>query len=193
MFPRALLSVAWLNIVAGATAAIDLTPTPSAYVAEGIAIAQLTFADGKQRITYEPPPQWTYRGSRDRLHLVPPSGAAPAEAVIQVLPLPAPQPPQEQITTLQQAVLRDAPPGAQAFTVLAVEQNAPALGGNPSISFVVSYAALGRTFHRHVIFVHCAEEQLMLRLSADKENFAALDAAFRRSIISWRWNNPNAK
>src|SRR6478672_9896983 len=81
---RRLLLLSLVAFSTMATAAIDLTPTKSEYVAEGLTFHQLSFKDGKRRIIFEPPQQWSYRGAGTTLQLVP-SNNDRADAVIQVV------------------------------------------------------------------------------------------------------------
>jgi hypothetical protein len=111
-----------------------------------------------------------------------------AAAVIQVTPLAAPLSLDEaQAKALEEAAVREVPPGSASVELVSVGQNPVALGGHPSVGFVLSYTALGRTSLRNVIYVLCPENLLMFQLTAEEADFKALDAGFRRSISSWHW------
>jgi hypothetical protein len=91
-----------------ARAGIDLTPSPSEYTAEGIKFKQLSFKDGKQRVVYELPLQWSYRGGGSSLQLVPVK-AESADASIQFVDFTKPQPFDEKLfTALKEQSLRAA-------------------------------------------------------------------------------------
>src|SRR5438270_4245769 len=77
--------------LATSRAGIELTPTLTESTVEGITLRQLVFKDGKRQVTYELPPQWTYRMSGNSIKLMPPKSAT-ADVVIQAIPLAAPQP-----------------------------------------------------------------------------------------------------
>jgi hypothetical protein len=175
-----------------ATAAIDLTPTPAEYTAEGVTIQQLIFKDGKRRISYEPPRQWTYRGDASRLQFLPPEQNF-AEGVIQLAPpLRTPGFDEATVKALEAQVINSLPAGSQGATVLSRQANPVVLNQNMSYEFVVSYQTLGQTFHRSVIFVNCPEMQLLFRFTGPKAVFENLNGAFRRSIYSWRATEPPA-
>jgi hypothetical protein len=168
-------------------AALDLTPTVSEYVAEGITFRQLTFQDEKREAVYEPPRQWNCRGSGGSLQLTPPH-ADRADAVIQAVEMNAPQKWDDKaIQALKEQFLQGLPPGSQAVSVVSEEQNAVSIENNPSYAVTVSYEALGETFIRSAVFVNLPQVQLTFRLTARKIEFGALQQQFRSSILSWHW------
>jgi len=170
-----------------ANAAIDLTPTVSEYTAEGIRFRQLSFKDGKQRVIYEPPRQWTVRGGGSDLRLVPPT-AERADASIQVTELPRPQPFDEKLfAALKEQCLRSVPPGAQNAVIVSEEQNPVRLERGDCYAVTVSYQSIGETFFRSVLFANIPDAQLTFRLTARKADFESLQRAFRSSILSWHW------
>jgi hypothetical protein len=175
-----------------ATAAIDLTPTPAEYTAEGITIQQIIFTDGKRRVSYEPPRQWTYRGDASRLQFTPPEQSF-AEGVIQTAPaMGAKAFDEATVKALEAQVMNTLPPGSHGVTVISRQSNPVILNQNMSYEFVVAYQTLGQTFHRSVIFVNCPDTQLVFRFTAPKAVFDNLNNAFRRSIYSWQWSEPGA-
>jgi hypothetical protein len=168
-------------------AAIDMTPVPSEYKAEGITFKQLVFKDGQQRITYELPVQWSYHAFGDSVKLLPP-GNSPAEAIIQAIPLANAQPlDQKGISLAREHFLHGIPPGTQLVKVVSEEQNTIPLKAGPSYEITVSYQALGETFTRRAIYINLADTQLIFRLTARTKEFANLDRAFRGSILTWQW------
>jgi hypothetical protein len=111
-----------------------------------------------------------------------------AEGTITANPLAGPKPFDElTVKALEQRVLSEAPPGSQAVQVVRREENPVSMGPNPSLEIVISYATLGHTFHRSVIFVHTADTQLAFRFTSTKEDFTVLNESFRRSVASWQW------
>ena len=79
-----------VSAMSAASAGIDLTPSPSEYVAEGMKHQQLTFVQDKQRIEYELPAGWKYDGGGAQVHLTPPNKKF-AEATITAAPLAKPE------------------------------------------------------------------------------------------------------
>jgi hypothetical protein len=173
--------------ICSATAAIDLTPTLREYTSEGIIYRQIKLKREGGTITFVPPRDWNVRGGKDRLQLQPPDKNF-VEATITAMPLPAPKPFDEPtVKALEQRVLSEAPAGSQSAQVLRREENPVAMGQYLSLEIVISYTTLGRTFQRSAIFVHTPDTELVFRFTAPKEDFALLNAAFRRSIGSWQW------
>ncbi len=187
---RLLASLLLLAAASMASAGIDLTPVSREYTAEGIKFRQLIFRDGELKISYEPPRLWDYRSAGNVLQLTP-SKAERADAAIQAVRLPAPQPLDEKgVAAAKQQFVSSLPPGGQAISILAEEQNPVLLKNTPSYEITASYQALGETFLRSTLFVNLPDTQLTFRLNARKADFDALHKAFRSSILSWQWIPP---
>src|SRR4051812_5413717 len=187
-----LLLITLIAFAASARGEIDLTPSSSEYTAEGINFRQLSFKDGKRRIVYELPRQWSYRGSGTSLQLIPPNSAR-ADASIQVADIPKPQAFDEKLfTALREQSLRAAPPGAQNVILLNEEFNPVRLERGDIYCVTISYQALGETFLRSTLYVNLSDAQLTFRLTARKADFEPLERAFRSSILSWHWVEPPA-
>jgi hypothetical protein len=184
---KRLLLVILVAFAVSARAGIDLTPTPSEYTAEGITFKQLSFKDGKWRVSYEPPRLWSYRGDGTSLQLSPPNSAR-ADASIQVADLVKPQAFDEKLfSVLKEQSFRAVPPGAQNITLLNEELNPVRLERGDVYAVTISYQALGETFLRSAIYVNLPDTQLTFRLTARKADFEPLQRAFRSSILSWHW------
>jgi hypothetical protein len=179
-------------LVATSAHALDLTPVVSEYVAEGITFRQLTFRDGKRQAAYEPPRQWTCRGSVSGLQLTP-AKTDRADAVIEAVELKAPQKLDDKATgALREQVLKSLPPASQGVTLVSEEQNPVSLENGASYAVTVAYKALGETFLRSVVFVNLPEMQLSFRLTARKADFETIQKQFRSSIFSWHWVDRSA-
>lgn len=68
-------STAFLLILATASAALGLMPSPGEYRADGFIFARWVFNDDNGHVIFEPPPNWSYRGSVGEL---PRPGEAPS-------------------------------------------------------------------------------------------------------------------
>lgn len=170
-----------------ATAQIDLTPTANEYTAEGITFRQLSFKDGKRKVVYEPPRQWSYRGGGASLQLTPPN-ANRADAVIQVTELSKPQDLDEKsIATLREEFIRSLPPGSNGITMTSEECNPVSLENGTSYSFTVRYQVIGEKFSRTVVFVNLPKMQLTFKLTGRETDFERMQKQFRSSILSWHW------
>src|SRR3954462_7470054 len=121
---RQLLLAALLTCAVTAHAALNLSPFPSQFEAEGIKYTQLSFKDDKRQVLYMPPEQWTWRGGSSQLRLTPPAIFARADAVIEASPLAEPQSLDEKvIAALRQQFMSTLPPGAQAVKITSEEQS----------------------------------------------------------------------
>ena len=185
-----LLFIMLASFAISARGAIDLTPTASEYTAEGVTFRQLSFKDGKRRVVYELPRQWSYRGDGTSLQLVPQNSVG-ADASIQVADISKPQAFDEKLfAALREQSLRAAPPGAQNATLLNEEFNPVRLELGDAYCVTISYQALGETFLRSTLYVNLSDAQLTFRLTARKPDFEVLQRTFRSSILSWRWVEP---
>ena len=169
---------------------IDLTPSPSEYTAEGVTFRQLSFKDGKRRVVYELPRQWSYQGGGTILHLSPPNSTR-ADASIQVADVAKSQPFDENLfAALKEQSLRAAPPGAQNVTVVSEELNPIRLERGDVYAVTISYQALGETFLRSALYVNLPDAEITFRLTAPKADFERFERSFRSSILSWHWQEP---
>ena len=192
MHRRSTITFAFLAIVLTAKGGINLTPSASEYVSEGIKYQKLVFQSDKQSVEYDPPPGWSFHGSAERVQLMPPKKRF-AEALIEVVPLAVPQGLDEKIVkALAQQLVSSVPADSQFVTIVSEEQNSVLLDGKPSFEVTVSYKLIGEKFLKSALFVNLPDTQLIFRLTARKDDFEALHSEFKRSIFSWHWVEPSA-
>jgi hypothetical protein len=178
--------------LAAAQAAIDLNPALTEYTANGITFKQLVFKDDQKRITYELPPQWTYRALGDSVKLIPPTNST-ADITIQAIPLLSPQSLDDKgIAAARDHFVRGMPPGSQTVKVLSEEQNTIPFKAGANCEITASYQTLGETYIRRAIYINLPDTQLIFRLNARKNEFEGLYRTFRGSILSWQWEQPTA-
>jgi hypothetical protein len=167
--------------------ALDLTATSEEYVGGGVIYKRLVFKDDKRKVEMELPNGWSYRGSVERLQLIPP-GNGFAEATIKTEPLPAsPLLDEAAAKLLEDQIVSALPPGSQAAVLGKTQQNAGGPGGGASLEVFVTYKALGQTFLKSARFVNLPDSRLVLQLTAPEAEFPALSVNFRRAIQSWEW------
>ena len=184
MFRRSTIALLLFMTALTARGGIDLTPSASEYVAEGIKHQQLIFRHDKRRIEYEPPPGWTLDGGA-QVKLKPPQRNF-AEAMIEALPLTKPQALDESATKiLQQQFIAALPIGSQFVTLVSAEQNPILLNGNQTFEVTASYQLMGEKFLRSALFVNLPDAQLIFRFTGRKDDFEQLHQIFRTSILSW--------
>jgi hypothetical protein len=187
MLTKSTIAVFVMVVVISVRAGVDLTPSVTEYVAEGMKFQQLAFKDDKRRVEYEPPRGWSFDGSANQLHLKPPQKNF-AEATITAVPLSKPQPQDENtIKLLEQQVIAGLPFGSQFAKIEETIANPVLLCGNASVGVIVSYQAAGEKFLRSVLFVNLRDTQLIFRLTARKDDFQSLHREFKGSIFSWHW------
>jgi hypothetical protein len=187
MLTKSTIAVFQMVVVISVRAGVDLTPSVTEYVAEGMKFQQLAFKDDKRRVEYEPPRGWNFDGSPNQLHLRP-TGKNFAEAVIIAAPLAKPQPLDDNaVKALEQQVIAALPVGSQFAKVEEEIANAVLLAGNASYEVTVSYQTMGEKFFRSELFVNLRDTQLVFRLTARKDDFQSLHREFKGSIFSWHW------
>jgi hypothetical protein len=170
-----------------AFAGLDLTPTTREYTEDGDPYRVVHFKNGDGIVKFFPPDGWTVRGQLTRLQLTPPQKSL-SEGVVEVTPLAAPQPLDENVVAvLRQSVLAALPPGSGNPKIVSEASNTLMPGGNPSVEIVISYQLWGKSFQRSVLLVNSPHEHLFFRFTATKDDFNLLHNAFRRSVASWQW------
>jgi len=170
-----------------AKAAIDLTPTTSEYIAEGLTFRQFSLKDGERRIIFEPPQHWAYRGTSAMMQFTP-ADIPRADAVIQVADAKAPgRLDDNAITSLREKFMAALPAGCQGAQIISEEFNPVQFEGASSYGITGKYHAVGEIFVRSVVFVNLPVTQLTFRLTARQADFDKLNKPFRGSVLSWHW------
>lgn len=173
-------------VAANAARKINLSATVQEYVAEGMVCQQLLFNDDKGPISLELPPKWAYRGSANRLQLIPPDKPF-AEGTIEAAPLDTPHPlDAAAMQAITDHALASVPPGAQAVALIGTVENSFFIEGNPAYDVIISYKTLGETFRRTVTVVNSPDTQFIFRFTAREADFQALNKVFRRALMSWQ-------
>jgi hypothetical protein len=190
---KRLLLLVLLTSSVCAKAGIDLTATPSEYVAEGLTFRQLSLKDGDRRIIFEPPPQWTFRGTSTTMQFTPPNTSR-ADAFIQVADAKAPERLDDNvISALREKFMATLPVGCQHAQIVNEEFNPVQFEGASSYAITGKYQAIGETFLRSTVFVNLPASQLTFRLTARQPDFEKLNKPFRGSILSWHWVGPSPR
>src|SRR3954471_13000692 len=184
---KALFFVSLLAPFAAALAAVDFSPTPSEYKAEGITFRQLSLKDGDRTVMFEPPREWTERGSATELQLTP-RNREDALASVHATPLGRPESFDDaSLQKIEQDFVASLPPQSQHVEVVSRAQSPVLVDGNPTFEVIASYEVLGRTFQRSLLVARLGDSQLSFRLVARKLDFDALHHAWCSSILSWHW------
>lgn len=184
---RQVLPLLFVSFVSG-YAGLDLNPRVREYTSEGAEYRELLFKHDDEKVTYVPPLRWNYTATASELRLTPP-GNSRASATITVRKLSGDQPLDElAVAGLRQELLDGIPPGGTRAATTSEQQNQLLLGGNvPTYEVVIGYDFAGDKFMRSVLVANRGDTQLKFTLTAPKSEFAAVNAAFRSSLISWQW------
>jgi hypothetical protein len=171
-----------------ALAQLDLNPTLATRELEGVRFTELVFQHGKDRITYEPPSGWSYRGSVTTLALTPPQRSQ-AEAVIKAMPLSRPPVPltPERMTELRQRAISLVSTGAENVEVVSEEQSPTRIDGRETFEVVLGYVLHGQRFQSSALFLTLDDSEMIFRLQCHSSDFADLAKLFRGSLCSLQW------
>lgn len=182
---RALLAICFC-CASTTFATLELTPAIDEFTLDGVKMQQLAFRDGQKKITYQPPRQWDYRGSADRLVLHPP-GKTQAEAVIIRLTIPQPTGfDAEGVTKLVAEAVTALPAGSAAVAVAAQEKNPVSINRKETFLVTIKYQFGGEKYARSVLFVNREGEQLRFQLTCREADFDQLNRAFFASHFTWQ-------
>lgn len=189
-----LLLVGLVSCALSSKAALDLAPLPTEFDGEGVKYTQLAFKDDDKQALYVLPQLWSFRGSSNQCRLTPPARFPKAEAIIDAMPLAAPQALDEKGTeAAKQQLLASLGPSAQNVKVIAEEQSPLLIGGNiATYEVTVTYQIYGEAFSRSVLFANLPDAQLRFKLTGPTKDFDALHRLFRASLISWHWVEKSA-
>jgi hypothetical protein len=174
-----------------ALAQLDLNPTLATRELEGVRFAQLVFKHGKDRVTYEQPSGWSYRGSTTILALTPPQKTQ-AEATIQAMPLSRPPAPltAERMAELRQRAISIVPKGAENIEVVKEEQSPIKIDDRETFEVVLGYVLYGQRFQSSVLFLTLDDAEMVFRLRCSSSDFTELATLFRGSLASLQWQRP---
>jgi len=168
---------------------IDFTPAKGKRVLENVVFPQLIFHQDGHPITYEQPQNWTFTAGAAQIKLTP--DIAQAQASIEQVALPGPQPFDEAATAaLRLVVLESIPGGAKDAKIAVEEQNPVPIHRQPSYAITVNYSFFDQDYAVSMLFANLGDTQLRARLVARKTDFDHLQRAFRGSLFSLHWEEP---
>ena len=185
MKPKSLFVLLFSVLVGSSYAAIDLTPAVTDHVEDGVMSRNASFKTPEGNVLVTLSPDWTIRGQKDRAQI---TGADKSmDAVIEAAPLQKPEPLDEAtMTKFKQQVVAGSPVGSTKVTIVSEAQNSIMPGSNPSFEVVVTYDLWGKAFQRSVLLVNAPQDRFVIRFTALKQDFEALNTEFRRMLMTWR-------
>ncbi len=175
------------SLLTQAQAGVDFTPTNGERILEGVVFKQILFHQDGRTISYEAPRGWTVTGDSRALKLTPPN-VSQARASMEQIPLPAPQPLDDATTAkLAGQVLSSVPNESQNVTLVAEEKNPLRINQQETYAVTISYTYYSQDYALSVLFANLHDTQLRFRVVARKDNFDAVNRAFRASLFSLSW------
>ncbi|MGC3988212.1 MAG: hypothetical protein QM796_00740 [Chthoniobacteraceae bacterium] len=164
---------------------IDFTPHQESISFDGGQMQRNYFTQGNQRISYDIPGGWTASGGGSRLTLTPPNKVQ-AQAVIECLPLSAPQTYNDaQAKLLKDNAMAFIPAKAENVKLVAEKLNDFKVDGHEVYEVSATYSFYGQNFELGVIYINMGLNQIRCHLVSHASDFNDLYAAFRRSFFSW--------
>jgi hypothetical protein len=183
---RALLIAVCFPVMT-AMAELDLSPQPEEFELDGIKIPQLAFQNGNlAKVSYQPPRDWKYSGSKDQL-LLQPEQVSQASAKITKLPeaevINFDNPGKEE---LRQEALRSLPDGYQHPEVSSEQVDAFQINGLHTYLVELKYTFFGEKFACYSMTVNRKPHSLNFRLICRERDYPDLRKAFEKSLYTWQ-------
>jgi len=161
-------------------------PSNGKRVLENVEFPELIFHQDGHSITYERPRNWTFTAGAAQLRLTP--DIAQAQATIEQVALPGPQPFDEAAAAaLRMVVLESIPGGAKDAKIVAEEQNPVSINRQPSYAITANYRFFDEDYVVSMLFANLGDTQFRARLVSRKADFEKLQRAFRGSLFSLHW------
>ena len=173
-----------------AAAQIDLTPTVTKRLHEGIEFPQLEFSDGGAKIVYEAPRNWRHVARGPRLLQLSPPEKTQANATIEVVAEALPAFDEPGVEMLKQQMLAFLPPQSEQPAITNVQPNPLMLDGRQTCEVVASFVRYGQRHKMSILFVNLGASQLRFTLLSQERDFSALHQAFRSTFASWQRIQP---
>jgi hypothetical protein len=181
------LSLFFLGMVSDGRAELDLSPQPQQFDMEGVKMPQLAFANGeKERVTYQPPANWKYMGSKEGLDLLPEEAAQARAKVTKWSSEAEVSFDEENCKVLTKGVLALLPEGSEQIRVESEEHNPLQIDGKQTYVVEVSYTYYGAKFRGYFLLLQRKPEALSFRLICRAADYDKLRVEFQRSLCSWQ-------
>jgi hypothetical protein len=185
MLRRSLFFLLFPALLGSTQAAIDLTPSVTDRVEDGVTSREVSFKTPEGKFMFTLPAGWTIRGQKDRAQMT--GAVQSSDAVFEAIPLKKAEPLDEAVATkFKQQVLASLPPGTANVITVAESENSIMPGGYPSYEFVISYDLWGKSFQRSTLLVNGPQDRLIFRFTSLKKDFMTLNTQFRRMVMTWR-------
>ena len=190
---RQALSRPWwplLLIILGAgplKAELNLSPREEKFELDGTKLTHLVFENGTtKRTSYQPPKQWNYSGSDNKLQLQPPEKGQ-ADVAISKVPRQDAIPFEEtNREKLKQNAIASLSEDCSDIKVESEESNPVQISGRNTYLLQLSYTRFGEKFKRYFLLVDLPNGQLLCQLTSRERDYERLVNAFQHSLCSWQ-------
>ncbi len=169
--------------------ALDLTPISGTRELEGLAVPVVNFTDGAEKVAWQPPSEWKMSGGGKHLTLYP-QELTQAAVDLELVDRKAAQPPPltpdfEDLTKWVKSFL---PSDATEVTYLEEVTCPFSLRNVSSRELQFSYLSQASRFSTSISIVDLyPSDSLLLLVTAQKDDFAALRRQAIKSMFHWSW------
>ena len=171
-----------------AGAQLNLTPTVSERMQEGIPFPQLCFSDDGKKVTYEQPRGWSYSvQSQQKIAFYPPQKAEAQAEIEAGFPLVPPQFDEEGVKKLKATFLNLIPKDSEKVEIGAGQKNPVLINGQESYEVTATFVDHGRRYSMSILFVNLPREQIRCKVIADPKEFEQLHRLFIESLYGFQW------
>lgn len=168
-------------------AELNLSPREEKFELDGTKLTHLVFENGTtSRTTYQPPKQWSYSGSDNKLQLQPPEKGQADIAIAKVPRQDAIPFEETNREKLKLKAIASLPEDSSNVKVESEEPNPVQISGHNTYLLQLSYTRFGEKFKRYFLLVDLANGQLLCQLTSRERDYDRLVNAFQRSLCSWQ-------
>ena len=166
---------------------LNLSPREEKFELDGIQLTHLVFENGtNQKTTYQPPKQWSYSGSDNKLQLQPPEKGQADIAISKISRQDAIPFEETNREKLKQKAISSLPEDSSDIKVESEEPNPLQISGRATYLFQLSYIRFGERFKRYFLLVNLPNGQLLCQLTSRERDYDGLVNAFQHSLCSWQ-------
>lgn len=168
-------------------AELSLSPREEKFELDGTKLTHLVFENGtSKKTTYQPPKQWSYSGSDNKLQLQPPEKGQADVAISKIARQDAIPFEETNREKLKQKAVASLPEDCSDIKVESEELNPLQISGRNTYLFQLSYTRFGERFKRYFLLVDLPNGQLLCQLTSRERDYDALVNAFQHSLCSWQ-------
>jgi hypothetical protein len=185
---KSLLLFAILAMALPAGAELNLTPTLSERVQEGITFPQLCFSDNGKKVTYEQPRGWSYSvESKQKIAFYPPHSTATRAEIEAGFPLVPAEFDEEGVKRLKSMFLGLLPKDSEERAIVAEARNPVLINGRPSYEVTASFVRYGQRLRISILFANLPGEQIRCKVVSNPDQFEQAHGRFIETLYGLQW------